>query len=111
MLQGMDVNFFIHLEQEELAISFHDQVLLAHRCNARVDFGISELLRWQKILVDDFFRTSKLHRLKNSNFLGKNKFSYLISLRIKRFVQSLLELLSSSIRNWLDWRLQNGVCN
>lgn len=86
MLQGMDVNFFFHLEQEELAISFHDQVLLAHRCNARVDFGISELLRWQKILVDDFFRTSKLHRLKNGNFLGKNKFSYLISLRIKRFV-------------------------
>ena len=59
------------LEQEEFAISFHDQVLLAHRCNARVDFGISELLRWQKILVDDFFRAGKLDRLKNIMFKKK----------------------------------------
>ena len=65
--------FFFHLEQEELAISFHDQVLLAHRCNARVDFGISEVLRWQKILVDNFFRAGKLHRLKNIIFKKKKR--------------------------------------
>lgn len=63
---------FFRLEEEELAVSFHDQVLLAHRCNARVDFGIGELLGRQKVLVDNFFRMSKLNRLKNL-FISRKK--------------------------------------